>query len=310
MCTTISFEEFNRLMELYSAAKYPGTSPKTASFAQAVERQSLHQKPEGVDSEVSTPIPLLSKLQAPHECQHPYQPPRGNKMNDLAAISKKIITLPGRPLFMLDRDVAELYETKTMRINEAVKRNPERFPEDFYFELTAEELQKPIADCDRFDSLKHSSFLPFAFTREGCNMLSAVLSTSVAIARSIQIMRAFSFLERSRSGGGDAAPSPLLPNGWQMYELRMTYGTEKTQQILKELFGVFPGMVRREISAEEAEIISVNNPNVNHRNHMIWELKERGLGTTKLSQVSGLSRQSVHEIWKRISHIRTKALGR
>lgn len=90
----------------------------------------------------------------------------------------------------------------------------------------------------------------------------------------------------------------------------MTYGTEKTQQILKELYNVFPGMVRREISAEEAEIISVNNPNVNHRNHMIWELKERGLGNNKLAQVSGLSRQSVHKIWQRISHIRTKALAR
>lgn len=242
-------------------------------------------------------------------------------MNELSVISKKIIALPGRPLFMLDSDVAELYETETKRINEAVRRNPDRFPEDFYFELTTEEAthcgaklepQKPsfeVADCDlKTDGRGGRRTLPFAFTREGCNMLSAVLSTAVAITRSIQIMRAFSSLERSRSAGSDAPPSPLLPNGWQMYELRMTYGPEKTQQILKEMFGVFPGMVRREISAEEAEIISVNNPNVNHRNHMIWELKERGLGTTKLSQVSGLSRQSVHEIWKRINHIRTKAL--
>jgi len=255
-------------------------------------------------------------------------------MNDLAAISKKIITLPGRPLFMLDRDVAELYETETKYVNQAVRRNPDRFPEDFYFELTADESQKVVADCDRsvkFEvadcDIKKPTFevtdcdlktdgrggrrtLPFAFTREGCNMLSAVLSTSVAIARSIQIMRAFSSLERSRAAGSDAQPSPLLPNGWQMYELRMTYGTEKTQQILKELYNVFPGMVRREISAEEAEIISVNNPNVNHRNHMVWELKERGIGNNKLAQVSGLSRQSIHKIWQRINTVRTKALGR
>lgn len=243
-------------------------------------------------------------------------------MNQLAVITKKIIILPGRPLFMLDRDVAELYETKTMRINEAVKRNPERFPEDFYFELTAEEFEKcgarlepqkaafDIADCDiKNDGRGGRRTIPFAFTREGCNMLSAVLSTPLAIQRSIQIMRAFSSMERSRTSAPDSPPSPLLPNGWQMYELRMTYGPEGAQRILKDLFGVYPGVVRREISAEETEIISCHNPNTTHRNHVIWELKERGIGTGKLAQISGFSRQTICDIHNRISRIHTKALA-
>jgi hypothetical protein len=243
-------------------------------------------------------------------------------MNQLNAITKKIIILPGRPLFMLDRDVAELYETETKRINQAVRRNPERFPEDFYFELTAEETDKLVADCDRFNKSKvtdcdlkndgrglHSKYIPFAFTREGCNMLSAVLSTPLAIQRSIQIMRAFSSMERSRTSAPDSPPSPLLPNGWQMYELRMTYGPEGAQRILKDLFGVYPGVVRREISAEETEIISCHNPNTTHRNHVIWELKERGIGTGKLAQISGFSRQTICDIHNRISRIHTKALA-
>lgn len=251
-------------------------------------------------------------------------------MNQLAVISKKIITLPGRPLFMLDSDVAALFETETRAVNQAVRRNIDRFPEDFCFELTGEEFQQVIAICDnpkrtgaklapvqenvvtdcdlKTDGRGGRRYLPFAFTREGCNMLSAVLSTPVAIQRSIQIMRAFSAMERGRFGAADSAPSPLLPNGWQMHELRITYGREGAQKVLKNLYGIYPDMNSREISAQEAALISVNNPNVIHRNHMIWELKERGISTGKLAQASGISRQSIHSIYTKIKHIHTKAL--
>ena len=69
-------------------------------------------------------------------------------MNELQLIGKKI-TLPGRPLFMLDRDVAEIYETETKFINQAVKRNPDRFPEDFCFELSLIEMNELVTSCDR-----------------------------------------------------------------------------------------------------------------------------------------------------------------
>lgn len=225
----------------------------------------------------------------------------------LQTISKKIIALPGRPLFMLDRDVAELYETETRAINQAVRRNPNRFPEDFCFELTGGELNQLVTDCDRFKTLKHSSVLPFAFTQEGCNMLCAVLSTPIAIQRSIQIMRAFSAMERGRFGAPDAAPSPLLPNGWQMCELRLTYGPEGAQRILKDVFGIGLDVYRREITPYETHVISVNNPNVGHRNHMIFELAERGVSKERLAQVSGISRQSISAIYKKVRHLRSLA---
>ena len=64
---------------------------------------------------------------------------------------------------MIDRDLAELYGVETKRLNEAVKRNIERFPERFRFQLTKEEMTELVANCDRFNSLKHSnsSFICF-----------------------------------------------------------------------------------------------------------------------------------------------------
>lgn len=255
-------------------------------------------------------------------------------MNELSVIRKKIITLSGRPLCMLDRDVAELYETETKRINQAVRRNPERFPEDFCFQLTEEEVQKlsfevpdwnlktgevtadydqlEVTDCD----LKNGGhggrrYRPFVFTREGCNMLCAVLSTPIAIRRSIQIMRAFSTMERMRFEGQDAMPSPMLPNGWQMYELRMIYGPEKARTIMADLYGVGVERYRTEITPHERHVISFQNPNVGARNHMIWELAtKRGVSKTKLAGIAGFSRNSISEICKKVERIHTKALSR
>lgn len=237
-------------------------------------------------------------------------------MSELTVISKKIITLPGRPLCMLDRDVAELYETETKRINEAVRRNPERFPEDFYFQLTDEENQEvrfKVADCDlEIDGRgRHSKYPVFAFTREGCNMLCAVLSTPIAIRRSIQIMRAFSTMERMRVEGQDAMPSPMLPNGWQMYELRMIYGPEKARTIMADLYGVGVERYRTEITPHERHVISFQNPNVGARNHMIWALAtKRGVSKTKLAGIAGFSRNSISEICKKVERIHTKALSK
>lgn len=124
-------------------------------------------------------------------------------MNDIQIIANKIKTLLNRPPFMLDSDLAMVYGTKTERINQAVKRNPERFPEDFVFQLTKEEAELcnfDITDCDvKKDGRGGRRHLPYGFAREGCNMLSAVLNTPVAIARSIQIMRAFTAMERGES---------------------------------------------------------------------------------------------------------------
>lgn len=92
---------------------------------------------------------------------------------------------------MIDKDLADLYGIQTGRLNEQVKRNIERFPEHFRFQLTAIERDEVIAICDNLKELKFNPSLPYCFTEQGVAMLSAVLHTPVAVRVSIQIMEAF-----------------------------------------------------------------------------------------------------------------------
>lgn len=92
---------------------------------------------------------------------------------------------------MLDRDLAEMYQVETKVLNQAVKRKIERFPQQFRFQLTEDEKMELVTNCDRLESLKHSSTNPFAFTEQGVAMLSAVLRSDVAVKVSIQIINAF-----------------------------------------------------------------------------------------------------------------------
>lgn len=116
-------------------------------------------------------------------------------MNNKLAISQKqiesrIFNIRGIPV-MIDRDLAELYEIEVKRLNEQVKRNIERFPNSFRFQLSSTEKNELVAICDRFKMLKHSSTNPYAFTEQGVAMLSAVLRSDMAIKVSIQIINAF-----------------------------------------------------------------------------------------------------------------------
>ena len=88
---------------------------------------------------------------------------------------------------MIDRDLAELYGVETRVLNQAVKRNMERFPERFRFQLTKEEMNELVANCDRFNSLKHSTVRSYAFTEQGVAMLSTVLRSATVIRVSIRI---------------------------------------------------------------------------------------------------------------------------
>jgi len=92
---------------------------------------------------------------------------------------------------MLDKDLAELYQVETKVLNQAVKRNSDRFPDGFRFQLSEAEKNELVTNCDRFQSLKHSTSNPYAFTEQGVAMLSAVLRSDVAVQASIQIIQAF-----------------------------------------------------------------------------------------------------------------------
>ena len=111
------------------------------------------------------------------------------------SIETKIFTFRGQKV-MIDRDLAELYEVETKRLNEAVKRNIERFPSDFMFRLNKEEFSQLVANCDRFITLKHSSSTPYAFTEHGIAMLSSVLRSKKAVAINIKIIKTFIKLRR------------------------------------------------------------------------------------------------------------------
>lgn len=95
-------------------------------------------------------------------------------------IESKILSLRGKQV-MIDRDLAELYGVETKRLNEQVKRNIERFPAEFCFQLTATEKAELVANCDRFNPLKHSTTEPYAFTEHGVTMLAAVLKSEIVL---------------------------------------------------------------------------------------------------------------------------------
>jgi hypothetical protein len=114
-------------------------------------------------------------------------------MNELVVqgeISNRIYTMRNEQV-MMDRDLAELYGVETKRLNEQVKRNSERFPADFMFQLSDNEKNELVAKCDRFNSMKYSTVNPYAFTEQGVYMLSSVLKSKKAIEVNISIIRTF-----------------------------------------------------------------------------------------------------------------------
>lgn len=112
-------------------------------------------------------------------------------MNEITVIQNKIYEIRGQRV-MLDRDLAELYQVTTSALNQAVKRNSERFPADFMFRLTDEETENWKSQIVITNSITMGLRRnPYAFTEQGVSMLSAILKSSVAIQTSIVIMRAF-----------------------------------------------------------------------------------------------------------------------
>ncbi len=110
---------------------------------------------------------------------------------ELQTIQNKLYTIRGQ-IVMLDSDLAELYGVETRVLNQAIKRNIERFPDDFMFQITKLEWENMSSQFVTTSYTKRpKSALPLVFTEHGVTMLSAVLRSSVAINISIQIVRAF-----------------------------------------------------------------------------------------------------------------------
>jgi hypothetical protein len=106
------------------------------------------------------------------------------------SIERVILLIRGQKV-ILDADLSRLYGVTTKRLNEQVKRNRKRFPDDFMFQLTAEEKAEVVANCDHLKKIKFSNVLPYAFTEHGTVMLASVLNCQRAIDVSIYVVRAF-----------------------------------------------------------------------------------------------------------------------
>ncbi len=123
------------------------------------------------------------------------------EQNEISIIQNRILVIRNQQV-MIDRDIAELYGVETKRLNEQVKRNIERFPEEFMFQITREELssvksQIATSPNNMFAGQEGGTRkLPFAFTEHGVTMLASVLKSETAVKASIQIVKAFVAMRR------------------------------------------------------------------------------------------------------------------
>mgnify|MGYP001560717157 CR=1 FL=1 len=108
----------------------------------------------------------------------------------LETIERRILLIRGHKV-MIDADLADIYGVTTKRLNEQVKRNRDRFPEDFMMQLTEKEKAEVVANCDHLKKLKYSPALPNVFTEHGAIMIATILNSPVAVQASIQVVRAF-----------------------------------------------------------------------------------------------------------------------
>lgn len=147
---------------------------------------------------------------------------------------KSVIYFVRNRQVMIDSDLAMLYQVETKRLNEAVKRNIVRFPEEFCFQLTTEEmesLRSQIATLNEIEGRgKHRKYLPYVFTEQGIAMLSAVLRSDVAIQVSISIMK--SFVEMRRFTANNA----LLFERISSVELSQLEYQKQTDEKLEQIF--------------------------------------------------------------------------
>lgn len=166
-------------------------------------------------------------------------------------IEKRIFLIRGQKV-MLDRDLAELYEVPTKRLNEQVKRNTKRFPADFMFQLSNDETTELVTNCDQFSRSQNATlkrgqnikYLPYAFTEHGIAMLSSVLNSDKAIEVNIAIMRAFIRLRQYLATHKDLA--------FKIGELERKYSKHEVEistvfKVLKQLMRPLPEKPKRKI---------------------------------------------------------------
>lgn len=122
----------------------------------------------------------------------------------LERVERRILLIRGEKV-IIGSDLAELYGVSTKAFNQAVKRNSQRFPGDFMFQLTEEEKQYVVTNCDHLEKLKFSPTLPNAFTEHGALMAANILNSERAVDASVQVVRAFVKLRQMLASSADLA---------------------------------------------------------------------------------------------------------
>jgi len=157
--------------------------------------------------------------------------------DEIIPIQNMIYEIRGQKV-MLDSDLARLYEVPTHRLNEAVKRNVKRFPQEFMFQLTDEEWKNQRSQIAIF-SKDTRKYLPYAFTEHGILMLSSVLNSDKAIEINIQIMKIFVSMRQFALSQNDTT--------YQIAELRkflMLY-TEKNDMRINDIITVLNNLIEK-----------------------------------------------------------------
>ena len=138
---------------------------------------------------------------------------------------------------MIDVDLAALFGVPTKRLNEQVKRNRERFPADFLFQLDANEKAEVVANCDHLGKLKFSKALPYAFTEHGAIQAANVLASSQAVEMGIYVVRAFVHLRQAASLHADVAQRLAeLEEKTERLELSHDTFSRNTRNQLRQVF--------------------------------------------------------------------------
>ena len=151
---------------------------------------------------------------------------------NMRSIRDCIFTVRGVQV-MVDWDLAALYGVETRVMNQAVKRNENRFPERFRFRLSQSEMDELITNCDKSGRLRHYPGLPYVFTEQGIAMLSSVLRSATAVSVSVKIMDAF--VEMRRTLAALVPVTQMLKDLQQKQLLDQVKNEERFEQIFTEL---------------------------------------------------------------------------
>lgn len=175
-----------------------------------------------------------------------------------SSVEDRIITLHGIQV-LVDSDVAELYGVGTKEVNQAVKNNPDKFPEGYIIEVSKEQKQELVKTFDRFSRLKHSTVAPSAFTEKGLYMLATILKSEQATQTTISIVETFARIRELMRNVARIAEAP----------------DEQTQkQLMQRSGGIVADLLDEELQTTDTETSIELNLAVLKFKHTVKRKKE------------------------------------